>query len=310
MASQVIVMPPALLDSILGHPETPRLIALGSRGLHSKAGSLAGAGRVLRLEIDRLDHCPETSNRLSDDVFAMLLTSSPSPDALPEPLPEALVQRLLNDVEAAIMELRRLTGHDKIEIGAAIEATRNAHQTEIRVPARQPSVAAETALLQQASELQACLQPSLDLLDVKLAAYGHAVRKAGLETAIARLGLQADLGAVLELDPVEGGFLPRIMTSHRYGDFKELWYAMLNRLAAFQGALDAIHRSGRKGSNWLDSSALLPRHAAERPHTAQAVRLLSHRRHDHPVTVQWRTARPRRTRRRSVRRDGCIHALL
>jgi Fic/DOC family len=258
MASQIIVMPPALLASILDHPETPRLIAFGSRGLHTKADSLAGVGRVLRIEIDRLERCPEISNRLSDDVFAMLLTSSRSLVALPEPLPEALVQRLLNDVEAAMVELRHLTGHERIDIAAAIEAARHAHEIETRRPAWQTSEPAAAKLLQQASELQACLQPALDVLDLKLAAYGDVVRKAGLETAVARLGLQADLGAVLQLEPVEGGFLPRIMTTHRYGDFKPLWYAMLNRLAAFQSALDAIHHSARNGRNWLEDSALLP----------------------------------------------------
>jgi len=247
-------MSPCLIDSILDHPETPRMIAFGSRGLHTKAGSLAGAGRVLRSEIDRFDHCPEVSNRLGDDVFALLLTSAPSPSALPE----ILVHRLLNESEAAMTDLRRLTGHEKLGIAAAIAAARKAPNMIAKLPARLPSGSAEIALLEQASELQACLQPALDRLDGKLAAYGNAVRKSGLETAIARLGLQADLGAVLELDPVEGGLLPRIMETHRYGGFKQLWRAMQNRLAAFQSALDAIHRSARSGSNWLEESALLP----------------------------------------------------
>jgi hypothetical protein len=258
MASQIIVMPPPLLDSILDHPETPRMVAFGSRGLHTKISSLAFAGRVLRIEIDRLDYCPEISNRLNDDVFAFLLTSSPVPEALPEPLPGALVQRLLDDVMAAVTELRHLTGHDKVAIAAAIQVARNMPNIVDRLPARQPSDATETALLQQATKLQARLQPALEALDGKLAAYGEAVRKAGVETAVARLGLQADLGALLQLEPVEGGYLPRLITSHRYGDFKPLWWAMVNRLAAFQSALDAICRSSRKGSNWLDSSTLLP----------------------------------------------------
>jgi Fic/DOC family len=258
MASQIIVMPPALLNSVLDHPETPRMIAFGSRGLHTKVSSLATAGRVLRIEIDRLDHCPEVSNRLSDDVFAFLLTSSPTPEALPEPLPDALVQRLLDDVMAAVTELRHLTGHDKVAIAAAIQAARATPNTLTRLPARQPSDATETEHLQQATESQARLQPALEALDGKLAAYGEAVRKAGVETSIARLGLQADLGALLQLDPVEGGFLPRLMSRHRYGDFKQLWWAMVDRLAAFQSALDAIRQAGRKGSNWLDSSTLLP----------------------------------------------------
>lgn len=262
MASQIVVMPPVLLASILDYPETPRLIAFGSRGLHTKVKSLAGAGRVLRVEIDRLERCPEVSNRLSDDVFAVFLTSSTSPVILPEPLPEALVQHLLNDVETALMELRHLTGHEKFDIAAAIEAARNADETATHLPTRQPSGPTETALLQQASQLQACLQPALDVLDLKLAAYGDVVREAGLETAVARLGLQADLGAVLQLDPVEGGFLPRIMTRHRYGDFKPLWHAMLNRLSAFQNALDAIRYFARKGTNWVDSSTLRALQAA------------------------------------------------
>ena len=87
MASQIIVMSPALLESILDHPETPRLMAFGSRGFHTTVTSSPGAGRVLRIEINRLDHCPEVSNRLSDDVFAILLTSSPAPHAPPESLP-------------------------------------------------------------------------------------------------------------------------------------------------------------------------------------------------------------------------------
>lgn len=256
MASQVIVMPPALLDSILDYPETPRMVAFGSQGLHTIVGSMARAGRVLRIEIDRLDRCPGISNRLSDDVFAILLTSSPSPDALPEPLPGSLVHSLLNEIETALMALRRLTAHDKLEIAVAIEAARNAPGTGIWMTACPPFGSTEAAILSRASELQARLQPGLDLLDAKLAAYGGAVRKAGLETAVARLGLQADLGAVLQLDPVAGGFLPGIMTKHRYGDFEKLWRAMRNRLAAFQSALDAMHRAARTGENWLEDLAL------------------------------------------------------
>jgi Fic/DOC family len=258
MASQVIILPSRLIDSILDHPETPRMIAFGSRDLVSTPLKLADGSRALIIDIDRLVHCPELSNRLSDEVFAILLTSMPLEFPVPEPLPDAIVLHVLNDVEAALMELRRLTGHEKIGIAAAIEAARNMPATLAGASRPTPADPMEDELLQQATDLQARLQPALDALDRKLAAYATEVRKSRLETAVARLGLQADLGAALRLDPVEGGFLPRVSGNHRYGGFERLWLATLNRLAAFQSALDAIHRAARDGSNWLGDSALLP----------------------------------------------------
>jgi hypothetical protein len=258
MASQVIVLPARLIDSILDHPETPRMIVFGSRDLTSTPRTLSDGSRALSIDIDRLVHCPELSNRLSEEVFAVLLTSMPAGFPVPEPLPDAIVLHVLDDVEAALMELRRLTGHEKIEIAAAIEAARSAPAIAAGSMHRAPADSIEAALLQQATELQARLRPALDALDRKLAAYATEVRRSRLETAVVRLGLQADLGAALHLDPVEGGFLPRVSGDHRYGGFEQLWRATLNRLAAFQSALDAIHRAARDGSNWLGDSALLP----------------------------------------------------
>jgi hypothetical protein len=258
MASQVIVLPARLIDSILDHPETPRMIAFGSRDLVSTPRKLADSSRALIVDIDRLVHCPELSNRLSEEVFAILLTSMPAGFPLPEPLPDTIVLHVLDEVEAALMEFRRLTGHEKVEIAAAIEEARNAPATPAVPMHRAPADSLEVDLIRRAADLQARLQPALDALDRKLAAYATEVRRSRLETAIARLGLQADLGATLHLDPVEGGFLPRISGNHRYGGFDRLWLATLNRLAAFQSALDAIHRAARDGSNWLGDSALLP----------------------------------------------------
>lgn len=258
MASQVIVLPARLIDSILNHPETPRMIAFGSRGLTSKPRKLSGGSRALIIDINRLVHCPELSNRLSEDVFAVLLTSMRTGFPVPEPLPDAIVLHVLDEVEAALLELRRLAGHDKLEIAAAIEAARNAPAAPAGPMHRAPADSIEAAVIQQATDLQARLQPALDALDRKLAAYATEMRKHHLELAVARLGLQADFGAVLHLDPVEGGFLPRVAGNHRYGGFEQLWRATLNRMAAFQSALDAIHRAARDGSNWLGDSALLP----------------------------------------------------
>jgi hypothetical protein len=258
MASQVIVLPARLIDSILDHPETPRMIAFGSRDLTSTPRTLADGSRAIIIDIDRLVHCPELSNRQSDEVFAILLTSMPAGFSVPEPLPDAIVLHVLDEVEAALMEFRRLTGHEKIEIAAAIEAARNAPAVPAGPMHRAPADSLEAALVQQATDLQTRLQPALDALDRKLAAYATEVRKRRLETAVARLGFQADLGAALHLDPVEGGYLPRVSGNHRYGGFEELWRATRNRLAAFQSVLDAIHRAARDGSNWLEDSALLP----------------------------------------------------
>jgi hypothetical protein len=258
MASQVVVLPRHVLDSVLAHPEMSRMIAFGSRGLDAKPGMLPDGSHVLCVEIDRLVDCPELSNRMCDDVLAILLKSAPAGCAWPEPLPPSLVLHVLNELEAALMELRRLTGHEKMEITAAVDAARRAPATAPRAAGRAPSDPAEAALMQQAAALQERLQPSLDSLDRKLAAYANEVRRSRLESAIARLGLQADLGAALCLNPVEGGFLPRLAADHRYGEFDRLWHATLNRLAAFQSIIDAIHRAARDGNNWLGDSALLP----------------------------------------------------
>jgi hypothetical protein len=262
MASQIIFLASSVLDAIIDHRAFHRLTAFGARGMEAKTGMLPDGSRVLRVEVDRLIFCPEMPNSLSDDVYAILLAAAPmSPNLIPpESLPESLVLHLLDEVDAALQEFAHLTGHDRLEIAAAISHARRAMRVT-RLPRRSAPIGAkEAARLEQASILQRQLQPALARLDRRLAVYGEELRRHRLEAAVVRLGLQADLGASLRLDSVNGGLLPRLAGPHRRGEFRKLWQATLNQLAAFQSCLDRIHRASSEGSNWLADDALLPLH--------------------------------------------------
>lgn len=262
MPSQIVVLPSHLLATIAGHRPIRFQFAFGSLGMGAEAGRLASGDHMVRIEIDRHMFCPDVPNRLHDFVHALLLTSDPKAAGLVPPvhLPDGLICHVLDLVEGALTQLRHLTGHDKLEIAACFSDARKADPIVLPPPRQSPADADETDRLQLGRELQARLQPELSRIDSKLARYGINIRKSHLETAVVRLGLQADLGAALRLDQSNGKLIPRLNGSHRRKTFAKLWQSNQNTLSAFQTCLDRIHWSSTAGKDWLGST-LLPLHS-------------------------------------------------
>jgi len=244
-------------------------IAFCSRHMHPRVYRLASGMEVLRIEIDRPTFCPALPNGLHDDVYAVLLTSSICPDGLTQPmrLPDDLTRQILGEIEAALVGLHRLTGHDRMEIVSSI--TRAKASAPILLPPVYPKNvgASEAKRLERAADLEAVLRPELTRIDRKLSRYGVFVRTRGFETAVARLGLQADLGAALRLTPTDFRFEPSLARRHRRGEFLDLWQSTQNLLAGFQDCLDRIRRGSAEGGNWLND-ALLPLHSTLLRHVA------------------------------------------
>jgi hypothetical protein len=222
--------------------------------MQPQVSTLACGQRVLRIEIDRPVFCPEFSNALHDDVYAILLTPSVSTAGLiqPAPLSDTLTRYILDEILAALIELRFVDGHDKMTIASAISWARTAAPITLASDSRMSMGTDEADRLARAANLQAVLRPALDRIDRKLARYGAFVRARGLETAVVRLGLQSDLGATLRLQPSTGGLQPSLRRRHRRGKFKALWQSSQNALAAFEDCLNRIHQGSAEDSNWLE----------------------------------------------------------
>jgi hypothetical protein len=263
MASQVVALPTFLLDAIIDSPSIQHHFAFGARGMDTKIGTLADGTRVLRVEIDRhLLSCPRLPHGLCDGLYAVLLTSDPTASGLvlPRPLPAPMATLVLDLTLEALLEFRRLTGHDKLQVASCIDQARQEPPSACSASVRTPVDAGETTRLAQASDLQAVLRPALNRMDRRLAGYAREVRRNRLEMAMIRLGLQADLGASLRLDPFGETLVPRLATPHRRGEFRKLWQATQNALSALQSCSDAIHADTSDGGNWLQN-ALLPMHS-------------------------------------------------
>src|SRR5690606_10893633 len=98
----------------------PRLQAFALRDMRLEAATAAEGSRAARIHVDPLIHCPFLRDPLVDDVYALLLTSArpEAGPAVPPLLPEGLVLHLLNELEAALLDLPGLTGHERLGIGA------------------------------------------------------------------------------------------------------------------------------------------------------------------------------------------------
>jgi hypothetical protein len=268
MPSQIVVLPVATLEAILNHSTFTLQIAFCSRHMHPRVSNL---GSGLRVEIDRPTFCPALPNRLHDDVYAILLTADIAAPGLVQPmqLPDDLVHRALGEVEAALVGLHRLSDHDRMEIAASIAQATTALAISIPPVGRRSIGSTEIARRRRAAALQKVLRPELSRLDHKLARYGRFVRKARLESAVVRLGLQADLGAALRVAPNDRNYQPSLTRRHRRGEFQALWQSTQNLLGGFQDCLDRIHRNSSEGSNWLND-ALLPLHSRLLSRTAHS----------------------------------------
>lgn len=278
MASQVVVLPSFLLAAIIHRPQIQHRFAFGARSMSTRIGRLANNAQTLHVEIDRFAFGPDTPGHLSDDLHAVVLTDSPDAADLvvPAPLPDTVTRRVLAAVQEALCELPGLTGHDQLQIVASVSQACQSRSIPYVVPRRTSIDTEETRRLIQAADLQAILLPALHRIDRRLKSYACDLRHHRLETAVIRLGLQADLGASLRLDPRHGPLVPRLATPHRRGNFRQLWQSTQNSLAAFQSCLDEVHAGDSDGGNWLHDS-LQPVHSTLLHHLVKPDRLGRHR---------------------------------
>jgi hypothetical protein len=87
------------------------------------------------------------------------------------------------------------------------------------------------------------------------------LQASGLEAAVVRLGLQAQLGIFLRLEPAGPTFKPSLAAPWR-NDVGGLWRAASNRLTAFQDMMELIHHGAVDNRNWLQVDQLAALHAA------------------------------------------------
>mgnify|MGYP001239127202 CR=1 FL=1 len=262
MTSQVIILPPMTLTAILDHPAIPRLQAFALRDMGAREVEAADGSRAMRIHLDPLIHCPSLRDPFVDDVYALLLTSArPAAwPAVPHPLEESLALHLLNEVEAILLELPDLTGHDRLEIGAAFEWARAEKPSARSQRRRAPATPYESALLQTAAEIHDTIAPAIPRLDRKLASWQASLQASGLAAAVLRLGLQADLGMRLRLNSSGHTFLPRLAGRTRRCGLEGLLRTTHRELATFQEMGEAIHQGSVADASWLRVEALLGVH--------------------------------------------------
>ncbi|WP_374650081.1 hypothetical protein [Dongia sp.] len=256
MASQVINVSAATIDDIRRHRTFPRAHAFGIRDQELQTVLAPNRSPALRVHVDPLVHFPELRSHYVDDFYALLLTSCEKTGevALPQMLPQPLVAQQLNLAEAALLELPDLSGHDRLDIAAGFARARDA-QPAIRIPRTRLPVGAEIEVLAEAHGLQKLLAPALRPLDRKLTRHHAHLRASGLEAAVLRLGMQAELGAKLQLDPVGNTLVPSLKGETR-GRLIDLWRRTGNRLSAFQEMMESQHEATIENRNWLNLSRL------------------------------------------------------
>lgn len=263
MTSQVVILPPAALAAILGHPVAPRLQAFGLRDMTAEEVAAADGRRALRIHLDPLVYCPSLREAYVDDVYALLLTSAGAAalPAVPQPLQDSLLLHILDEAEAALHGLPDLTGHEQLAISAAFERAREAKPAAPSRRRRAPASPYESALLETAAQLQGTIAPAMAGIDRKLASYKASVQASGLEAAVLRLGLQTDLGLRLRLDRSGRTLVPCLAGQTRRCGLEGLLRTTHNQLDTFQHMAETIHDAEVADSNWLQPETLMMLHA-------------------------------------------------
>lgn len=262
MPSQVIQLAPDTLHAIasqgwfsLGH-------AFGIRDLEAKPVIGPDGGISLRVHLDPAVHYPEGPCRFVDDLYALLITSGQPGMRPPAPagLPDALVTSLLHVTESALSELPNLSGHATLDILAAFGSARQAVPMPRPLRRRTPINGYEASLLAEAGRLQRIIAPALARLDRWLASYQAGLRATGLEAAIVRLGLQAELGSNLSLAQGDLRRKPSLKRHCRRGGLRELLRVTHNQLSALQHMAEAIHDADIRDESWLSVKTLIDLH--------------------------------------------------
>lgn len=266
MPSQLVQLPASTLATILDHDDRQRAHPFGLRDLGAKVITAADGTRVLRIHLQPLVHCPDLRDHFVDDVYALLLTSQTPASALlpvapPRPLPDGLALHILHETEAALLDLSDLTGHDGLAVSHAFAQARAASPVARPPRSRQPASAYEPDLLADAHRIQDAIAPAMARFGRKLASYQAGLRASGLQAPVMRLGLQAELGLRLRLDPADGRMLvPRLFGATRRCGLPGLLRATHNQLGAFHQAAEAIHEATIEDANWLSPARLLSLH--------------------------------------------------
>jgi len=263
MPSQVVLLSPPTIHAIASQGWMALGRAFGMRDMEAKLVIGPDGGTSIRIHLDPAVHYPEGPCGFVDDLYALLLTSS-QPDARPAAapsLPDELVASLLQVTQSALEELPNLSGHDRLDIAAAFPAARRSAATPRPLRRRAPANPYEANLRIVAERLQRIAAPALARLDRKLASYQARLRATGLEEAILRLGLQAELGSNLRLDRTGRRPRPVLRWRSRRGGLRDLLRGTHNGLSALQRMAEAIHDADIRDESWLTVQRLLELHA-------------------------------------------------
>lgn len=263
MPSQVVHLPAMTLASILDDLSSSRARVFATRDLEAREIETGAGGRALRVHLTSLVYCPGLRDHFVDDLCGLLLTSAPADDIhIPlQPLPEHVSSSVLEQTEAALHELPKLTGHDRLAIHDAFEEARKGGPIAREPRCRGPVSRYETTLLAQAAQIQRATGAVLDRLDRKLASYQASLQASGMEAAVLRIGLQAELGLRLKLDRRGHAWVPSLSGNTRRCGLNGLLHTTHGQLAAFQLIAEAIHEASFAQTNWLQPATLAQVHA-------------------------------------------------
>lgn len=253
MATQIVELPDYLLTQI---STTKRLAyAFGIQDASVIQDYTASGAIYFWVQIDPFVYCPEARSHYSNDLYALLLTSSAGRRELAAPLllPEPAVLKALDLTEQALMSLPDWTAHEKMAILAAFEAARQAQPVARAVRSIQPRNAREHALLATATRLQEKFAAELAELDDKLDCYQAGLITSGMEAVVLRLGLQAELGHHLRLTSSPGSdtLTAKMPAIGRFFRLADLLQATHNSLEALQDVAEHVFYAGIRGENWL-----------------------------------------------------------
>ena len=200
MPSQIIHLPHDILDQIIvslsdeanaGPSKSPWRLQISR-----DSDGVASVG----LLVNPLLLCPNRRPAFQEYLFALLLTSSSGDWPMLRGLPGELVMHLLGELQRFLIGLDGLSGHERLAIQEAFDAAAAALGTPVRsLPARPAQTAVERALSGSGNRYQRVLAPALPPLARKLERYRKRLHASGVETAIAKLDWQAEIGAALEL---------------------------------------------------------------------------------------------------------------
>jgi hypothetical protein len=258
----MIYMSSAAIDAIRHHRSFPRAHAFGIRDQEMQTTVAPDGSPALRIHVDPTAYFPALRSPYVDDFYALLLTSCGGTTdlALPQTLPQHLVDAQIDLAETALLELPDLSGHEKLDIAGSFSRARHSRPV-VRVPAVRAVSSSEASVLAEAHSLQTTLAPMLRSLDRKLASYHVHLAKSGLQALVSRLGMQAELGSKLALDMSGHVPVPNLAATSRY-HLIDCWRRTQNRLSAFQELAEAQHVATIANRNWLDVPTLKVLHAA------------------------------------------------